>query len=92
MILARVNINGTIYDVSNKTDLSVLEKTLTMQRLLSMGYSKEKADEWYRLNPEDAKQFCGYDNLINKMHLLKDNIMLHPMLEKYNLMDYLFTQ
>lgn len=92
MILARVNINGTIYDVSNKTDLAVLEKTLTMQRLSSMGYSKEQIDEWYRLNPEDAKQFCGYDNLINKMHLLKDNIILHPMLEKYNLMDYLFTQ
>jgi hypothetical protein len=26
------------------------------------------------------------------MYLLKDNLTLHPMLEKYNLMDYLFTQ
>jgi hypothetical protein len=44
------------------------------------------------MNPQNAKVFCGYDRLSTKMHLLKDKITLHPMLEKYNLMDYLFTQ
>ena len=46
-------------------------------------------------NKNDLKileEILGVDNLIDNIHLLKDMLQLHPMLEKYNLMDYLFTQ
>lgn len=92
MILAQINVNGVNYNIANKTDLLALEKTLTIDRLLQMGYSKEYAESYYQMNPQNAKAFCGYDRLSTKIHLLKDKITLHPMLEKYNLMDYLFTQ
>ena len=92
MVLAKVNIDGEIYNVTTKTDLLKLEKTLTIKRLLQMGYSSDQAKSYYNLNPQHAKQFCGYDKLSTKMHLLKDNLILHPMFERYNLMDYLFTQ
>ena len=62
MIIARINYNGIIYDITNKNDLIQVERAL------------------------------GVKNLLNNIHLLKDYITLHPMLEKYNLMDYLFTQ
>ena len=32
--------------------------------------------------------FCGYDKLSTKMHLLKDNLILHPMFERYNLRNF----
>ena len=92
MVLAKINIGGVDYSIANKTDLLQLEKALTIDRLLQMGYSKEQAESYYQMNPQNAKVFCGYDRLSTKMHLLKDKITLHPMLEKYNLMDYLFTQ
>lgn len=39
-----------------------------------------------------VEQALGITNLIGNIHKIKDIMTLHPMLERYNLMDYLFTQ
>ena len=39
-----------------------------------------------------VEQALGITNLISNIHKIKDIMTLHPMLERYNLMDYLFTQ
>lgn len=90
MVLARVNIGGKIFNVANKSDLLAIEKVMTLQRMQQAGITN--ASEIYAQDPDLAKQTYGCDRLSTKMHLLKDNMELHPMLEKYNLLDYLFTQ
>lgn len=90
MILARVTIENKIFNIANKSDLLAVEKVLTIKRMTEAGISN--ASEVYTQNPYEAKIKYGCNNLSTKMHLLKDTIELHPMLEKYNLMDYLFTQ
>ena len=62
MVIAKANINGKVYDITNNNDLKTVEKAL------------------------------GISDLFNNIHALAGKIQLHPMLEKYNLMDYLFTQ
>lgn len=88
MIIAKYTFNNAVYDITNKADLLVLEKRLTLDRMAAMGLDPAKYNE----NPAYYKKLCGFDNLSTKIHLLKDGLKLHPMLEKYNLMDYLFTQ
>lgn len=90
MIIAKYNFNGVDYDISNKTDLLVLEDRLTLDRMAAMGISDYQNK--FALNKQHYKELCGFDRLSTKIHLLKDNLRLHPMLEKYNLFDYLFTQ
>jgi hypothetical protein len=90
MVLAKVNLDGKVYDITTKTDLNAVEKVMTLKRMEEAGVDNPVAT--YNENPYQAKKDYGVDNLINKIHLLKDNIQLHPMLERYNLMDYLFTQ
>jgi hypothetical protein len=90
MVLARINFEGKTYDITTKADLNAVEKVMTLKRMEDAGIKNPIAE--YNKNPYQAKINYGVDNLINKIHLLKDNIQLHPMLEKYNLMDYLFTQ
>ena len=94
MVLAKVNIAGTTYSISSKTDISKLEKALTLNSIVESGIVKnlEQAIEAYTQDPVYFKERFGFNNLINKTYLLKDMMQLHPMLEKYNLMDYLFTQ
>lgn len=46
-------------------------------------------------NSTDLRKFgesIGYPNIQSNIHELQNIITLHPMLEKYNLMDYMFTQ
>jgi hypothetical protein len=90
MVLARINFEGKTYDITTKADLNAVEKVMTLKRMEEAGVDNPVAT--YNENPYQAKKDYGVDNLINKIHLLKDNIQLHPMLEKYNLMNYLFTQ
>lgn len=90
MILARVNVGGKVFNVANKSDLLAIEKVMTLQRMQDSGITN--ASEIYAQDPDAAKQKYGCDRLSTKMHLLKDSMELHPMLEKYNLLDYLFTQ
>lgn len=62
MIIAKLNYNGTTYNISNANDLQKFGMTI------------------------------GYPDIRNNIHKLQNIIKLHPMLEKYNLMDYMFTQ
>ena len=90
MVIAKYNFNGVDYNIANKTDLLALEERLTLDRMAAMGITDYKNK--YVLNTQYYKELCGFDKLSTKIHLLKDNLRLHPMLEKYNLFDYLLTQ
>ena len=94
MIIAKVTIGGVVYNIANKSDLHNIAKILTLHSMVNNGVSAtlEQASEQYDQDPTYYKSRFGYDNLINQTYLLKDIMQLHPMLEKYNLMDYLFTQ
>ena len=90
IVTLAVDINGVDYNIANKTDLLALEERLTLDRMAAMGIADYKNK--YVLNTQYYKELCGFDKLSTKIHLLKDNLRLHPMLEKYNLFDYLFTK
>ena len=90
MVLARVVINNSVMDIASTTDLLRVEKALTINKMIQEGVSN--VEESYSANPEYYKQRYGYSNLLGNIHKLKDILTLHPMLERYNLMDYLFTQ
>lgn len=96
MIIGKITINGITYNISNKNDLNKIEQELTIQSLLNDKSNKltkrEDALIEYYKNPTFYKEKYGYDNLSDNIHNLKDKLQIHPMLEKYNLMDYLFTQ
>ena len=96
MIIGKVTINGITYNISSKNDLNKIEQELTIQSLLNDKSNKltkrEDALIEYYKNPTFYKEKYGYDNLSDNIHNLKDKLQIHPMLEKYNLMDYLFTQ
>ena len=90
MVMAKAVIDGVEYNITTKADLSAIEDALTISKMKAAGVAD--AENLYRRNPGKHKIMYGYDKLSNKIHLLKDVIKLHPMMEKYNLMDYLFTQ
>ena len=46
--------------------------------------------DWARLI--DQKVISENDKLIDNLWLLKDNLQLNPLLEKYNMLDYLYSQ
>lgn len=87
MVLARVNYNEISYNISNKTDLRKLEKVITKDRMQKDGINPDL----YELNTQFYKSTYGC-NLLKDTYVLKGNIKLHPMIEKYNLLDYMFTQ
>lgn len=94
MILAKVTIDGKVYDVANNNDIRNLEKSLTIRDMIADGIAPDfkSASTIYDANPESFKKRYGWDKLTTKIHKLTGSVKLHPMLEKYNLMDYLFTQ
>ena len=94
MVIAKANIDGVSYNITNSNDLKTLEKVLTIKKMVETGVSGSvaQATAMFNANPEYYKSKFGYSNLSTKIHKLAGIIQLHPMLEKYNLMDYLFTQ
>lgn len=93
MIIGKINIGNKTFNIANKNDLQKVEKELTINQLMiDENLSEKDALKKYELNPEFYKSKYGYDNLSLNIHKLTGKIELHPMLEKYNLMDYLFTQ
>ena len=90
MVLARVVVGNSIMNVASKSDLLQVEKALTLQSMIQEGLVN--AEDLYAANPEYYKEHYGFKNLIGNIHKIKDIMTLHPMLERYNLMDYLFTQ
>ena len=92
MVLAKITIDGKDYNVSNKTDILKIEKLLTLEAMRKRGYEESDLEMHYNKYTEYFKELCGTNNLLSNIHLLRDRIQLHPMLERYALMDYLFTQ
>ena len=94
MVLAKVDVLGQQYTIVTKNDLFKLEELLTLEAMIKSGQASnlEQAVMLYEQNSDNLKSKYGFNNLINKTYLLKNYIQLHPMLERYNLMDYLFTQ
>lgn len=94
MILATVNIDGVTYNIATNNDMRNLEKVLTIRDMVASGVAADVkvATAMFNENPDRFKREFGWDRLTTKIHKLTGKVQLHPMLEKYNLMDYLFTQ
>lgn len=94
MILATVNIDGVTYNIATNNDMRNLEKVLTIRDMVANGVAADVkvATAMFNENPDKFKREFGWDRLTTKIHKLTGKVQLHPMLEKYNLMDYLFTQ
>lgn len=94
MVIAKITIDGVAYDVASINDLKLIEKVLTVKRMVETGKAAntDEATKLFDTNPDVYKRAFGYDRLSTKIHKLTGMVQLHPMLDKYNLMDYLFTQ